>query len=390
MTTIAVFVFFLGACIGHMAILIFSINWWYGQPLPHRLLFVMRTLYGVLILLGWWAFAKAFLLSGFELSAASWATGWKTIATAYAILCAIVGLGYLPLLTIRRRTYRPKALRSNHATTLDFAAQLGYRPEGRGKYRLLTRLPGNEVFKVDFAERTLQLPRLPTALEGLSIVQISDLHFSGSPDLEFYKCLADRCREWDPDLVAVTGDLVDTDLHYRWIVPVLGRLRWRSAALAILGNHDSWHDVAVIRRRLKRLGMHVLGNGWIRLSVRDEQVVFIGNEGPWFRPPPDLSNCPAGGFRICLSHTPDNIGWCRQQGVDLMLSGHNHGGQVRFPLLGSLLVPSRYGRRYDCGTFDEPPTVLHVTRGLAGQHPLRYLCKPEVTRLVLTGRKNTP
>ena len=66
-----------------------------------------------------------------------------------------------------------------------------------------------------------------------------------------------------------------------------------------------------------------------------------------------------------------------------MLSGHNHGGQIRLPLLGSIFVPSRYGRRFDAGTFEEPPTVLHVSRGLAGQHPLRINCRPEVTRLVL-------
>lgn len=76
--------------------------------------------------------------------------------------------------------------------------------------------------------------------------------------------------------------------------------------------------------------------------------------------------------------------WARQHGIDLMLAGHNHGGQIRFPLVGSVFVPSRYSRRYDRGTFAEPPTVLHVSRGLAGQHPLRYNCRPEVTKLILT------
>ena len=86
---------------------------------------------------------------------------------------------------------------------------------------------------------------------------------------------------------------------------------------------------------------------------------------------------------LLVSHTPDLIGWARRNDFDLMLAGHNHGGQIRFPLVGSVLVPSSYGRRYDCGTFDEPPTVLHVSRGLAGQHPLRFHCRPEVTKIVL-------
>src|SRR5262249_38970478 len=133
----------------------------------------------------------------------------------------------------------------------------------------------------------------------------------------------------------------------------------------------------------RRLGMQVLSNRWTQLEVRGEPMVVIGHEGPWLRPAPDLSACPSDVFRLCLSHTPDNLPWARRNHVDLMLSGHNHGGQIRFPLLGSVLVPSRYGRRYDCATFEEEPTVLHVVRGLAAQHPLRYHCRPEVAQIVL-------
>src|SRR5207248_10506681 len=146
----------------------------------------------------------------------------------------------------------------------------------------------------------------------------------------------------------------------------------RVAAFAILGNHDVRRDPLLVRRRLRRAGLRVLANTWEQVEVRGEPMVVIGHEGPWFRPEPDLTTCPDGVFRLCLSHTPDNIRWAQNQGVDLMLSGHVHGGQVRFPLLGSVFVPSRYSRRYDCGTFDEPPTVLHVSRGLGGEHPLRY------------------
>ena len=66
-----------------------------------------------------------------------------------------------------------------------------------------------------------------------------------------------------------------------------------------------------------------------------------------------------------------------------MLSGHNHGGQIRFPIVGSVFVPSRFSRRYDSGIFHEPPTLLHVSRGLGGEHPLRYNCRPEVTKIIL-------
>ena len=84
-----------------------------------------------------------------------------------------------------------------------------------------------------------------------------------------------------------------------------------------------------------------------------------------------------------FTRLPDNIRWARRKGMDLMLSGHVHGGQIRFPVVGSMLVPSRYSRRYDCGVFAEGPTLLHVSRGLSGEHPLRFGSRPEVTRLTL-------
>ncbi|HZU39388.1 MAG TPA: metallophosphoesterase, partial [Gemmataceae bacterium] len=219
---------------------------------------------------------------------------------------------------------------------------------------------------------------------GLSILHLSDLHFCGTPDRAFYDYVMDRCREWDPDIIAFTGDLLDSDRLSRWVIPVFRRLQWREGAFACLGNHDAHHQPWLARRLMRRVGFQVLGNTWTQIMVRGEPMVVIGHEGPWFHPGPDLSDCPVGPFRLCLSHTPDNITWARAQDVDVMLSGHNHGGQVRFPIIGSVYVPSRFSRKYDCGSFHEPPTLLHVSRGLAGKQPLRWRCRPEVTKIVLT------
>ncbi len=377
-------VLFVGACVGHIALLAYSLNRLYGHALPHKFLTCMRYSHGLLVPLGLFAFARAYHLH-LPLSRDLFAGGtWEVVGSAYTAGCAVVGLGLVPLMTLRRRLRpRPAVLSGNHTTSVDVAAQLEYKPVGRSRYQLLTRLPGNQVFQVDLTERTLCLPRLPLAWNGLTILHVSDLHLSGSPDRVFFQEVMRLCRDWEPDLVALTGDIVDSDQHHRWILPVLGHLRWRIAAYAILGNHDSWFEPRQIRRRLRRLGMRVLENSWEQIEVRGEPLVVVGNEGPWFRPAPDLTAVPPGSFRLCLSHTPDNIRWAQQHDIDLMLAGHNHGGQVRFPLIGSVLVPSRYGCRYDCGVFYEPPTVLHVSRGLGGLQPVRYLCRPEVTKIVL-------
>jgi predicted MPP superfamily phosphohydrolase len=377
-------VLFLGANIGHIAFVMLVFNIMFGLALSRRFLSLMRKLHALIIIPSPILFFIAF---GFQRGLVV-APYPDTLCCpgmwGYTVLCWVFGFGVLPFFTVKRLLKRPPAaLLSNHGEVVDVARQLGYKPAGDGKYRAVAFWPGNQLFQVEFTERELQLARLPAAWDGLSILHLTDLHFCGTPDREFYRLVMERCRAWEPDLVAVTGDIVDSHRHHRWIVPLLGLLRWKVAAFAILGNHDYWHDPGLVRRRLRRIGMHVLPNTWEQVDVRGEPLVVVGHEGPWFRPAPDLSGCPSGAFRLCLSHTPDNIRWARWAGIDLMLSGHNHGGQIRLPVVGSMFVPSIYSRRYDCGTFHERPTVFYVSRGLAGKHPLRIACRPEVTRIIL-------
>jgi predicted MPP superfamily phosphohydrolase len=378
------FALFLAAAVGHIGLLSYSLNKWYSTALPHEFLTRIRHLHGLLVAGGMAAFGVAWLLGFSPLTGLSSTNTWEMLASVYVLFCAFVGVVVVPLTSLWHQLHRkPSILLSNHTQMVDVAAALGYRPVGRGRYQRLCSLPGNQVLQVDLVERTLRLPTLPAAWDSLTILHLSDLHLCGCPDRKYFQHVMDLCNAWEPDLVAVTGDIVDSEAHHRWILPVLGRLRWRIAAYGILGNHDGWYDVGLIRRRMRRLGFRMLDNTWEQTTVRGEPLIVIGHEGPWFRPEPNLSNCPESGFRLCLSHTPDNIRWAQRHHIDLMLAGHVHGGQIRFPLIGSVLVPSRYSRRYDCGTFYEPPTTMHVSRGLGGRQPLRYNCRPEVTRLVL-------
>jgi len=94
------------------------------------------------------------------------------------------------------------------------------------------------------------------------------------------------------------------------------------------------------------------------------------------------------GLRIVLAHTPDQFAWARAQNADLMLAGHTHGGQICIPPLGAIFSPTAAGVRYISGIFYAPPTVLHVSRGLSGDIPIRWNCRPEISRLRLrAGRK---
>lgn len=102
----------------------------------------------------------------------------------------------------------------------------------------------------------------------------------------------------------------------------------------------------------------------------------------------DLSTVPqASGeetpLRVFLLHTPDQFAWACAHDADLVLAGHTHGGQVRFPVLGAVACPSLYGTRYAGGVFRRGPTVMHVTRGLGGKTPIRVNCPPEAALLRL-------
>jgi predicted MPP superfamily phosphohydrolase len=376
------FALFAAACLGHLVLVIGSHNWFYGSRHPKWAGDVFHLIHALLVL----ALPAACLAGwGLHLHGLFDPAGFSTPAAplvAYLYLCVLTAAVWLPAVTLYRWRRREPAAEPR-SEVVDVARFLGRKPVGEGRHAFLAHLPGTEIFHIEYRESTLSPARLPPAWDGLTILHLSDLHFHGTPDGDYYRVILDRCASWMPDIVALTGDVADSPTHHRWIVPLLGRLRWRIAAFAVLGNHDHRHDVPVIRRRLKRLGMQVLDNSWAQVQVRGSPLVVLGHEGPWLLPAPDLSGCPADPFRLCLSHTPDNVGWARSNDVDLVLAGHVHGGQIRFPVVGSLLVPSRYGRRYDAGAFAVGQTLLHVSRGVSGEYPVRYNCLPEVTLITL-------
>lgn len=378
------YVLFFAAWVGHSALWLVGLNVLYSRPLNGTFLKLARLAVGVIVF-GFPAFLWA--VAGWNLLARSLGNAGPgyLLLQLYLAQCFFMTFWAIPMVTLLRHLRRtPPQVAARTSEVLDVARELGHKPAGRGHYWPLALLPGNQLYQVEFTEITLNLPDLPAAWDGLSILHLTDLHLHGTPNREFHQRVIDRCRARGPtDILSVTGDLVDSDAHHRWLLPLLHPLEWTEAAFAILGNHDLRYNPERVRRRLLRLGMKVLGNGWTVAEIRGVPMTVIGHEGPWFRPAPDLSDCPAEPFRLLLSHTPDNIRWARRHHVRLMLSGHNHGGQIRLPLFGSLFVPSLYSRRYDCGLFWEPPTLLHVCRGLAGREPLRYHCRPEVTRLVL-------
>src|SRR5260370_25975631 len=189
------FFLFVGACLGHAALLVVLLRRWYALPLPRLMLSAVRAFVALATVVGavW-----LWILFGFDVMQA-WHSG--PVLAIYLSTCWIIGLGIVPSLTIiRLLRKRPQALVSNHTRTLDVAKHLGYKPIGRGKYRHLARLPWKEVFQVDFAERALQVPGLPPPWDGLSIRPLTDPPFAACPVPEFYQKCLEECRAPEPRL----------------------------------------------------------------------------------------------------------------------------------------------------------------------------------------------
>lgn len=246
--------------------------------------------------------------------------------------------------------------------------------------RLLGRVPFNEASKLTIERMSFQLP-IPKSLDGLKICQLSDLHFTGQITVDYFKRLIEYANEFEPDLVVITGDLVDVPECVDWLDETVGQLKARLGCYYVLGNHDlRIKDENRLRQRLKDLGLIQVSGRWVEVRDGDSLIQLTGNELPWFEDANKLSTKPEeeADLRILLSHSPDQIEWAKRFGFDLMFAGHTHGGQIALPFFGPIVAPSKYGVLYASGTFQIGEMLMHVSRGISGDEPIRICSPPEL------------
>ncbi len=320
--------------------------------------------------------------------------GWPILSYVLpCVLLAIFGIGVCIARQIAKR-YHQHVIESSCSTQLDLATQLEQPIEGGTLTQWLSRLPGNQVLKLEIQEIALRLPRLATELDGLRIAHLSDLHMSGRIGRAYFEEVVRHTNALGPDLIAITGDLFDATRCLGWIPETLAQLEAPLGVFFVFGNHDRRVDERLARHLLTEAGLTNLGGEWVERWRAEQRIVLAGNELPWFSPAADMETCPgrtddSPQLRIALAHAPDQIDWAQGHDFDLMLAGHTHGGQVCFPVVGPLLAPSRLGTRYAGGTFRTQPTVLHVSRGVSALTPLRWNCLPELTMLTLCSPQPT-
>lgn len=256
-----------------------------------------------------------------------------------------------------------------------------YYPESNRSF--LLNFTGNQVGQLEVNKKTLFLPQLPSKLEGLTLTHFSDLHITGVIPQVFYDRLCDEILELDSDLMFLTGDVLDVPSKLPWVSRLAKRLTTSKECYFVLGNHDVRHGQdEKLRAALVAENCVDLGSTYLHVDIRGEPILLAGNELPWVGTAPECRP-KSNEFAIGVVHTPDLIGWGRQQDYDLLLAGHAHGGQIRIPGIGPIICPSVHGVRYASGVFQKGRTLMHVSRGISGLQPIRLRCRPELTQLTL-------
>ena len=310
-------------------------------------------------------------------------TDWPRPIFLYGILCGFVGLLILPAVTLRKWLRGTPPDVSGGWKTIDLNETI---PKGdligTASDAFWLKMPANDAFRLRLSEWEVGRPGLPAAIDGLTILQLTDLHLTRAYADRFFEAILGTVEDPTADLVVFTGDLSDDPTLLDRVAPLLGRFRGRLATLAILGNHDHRHEPGAVLEALRDAGFRTIEGEWTAIDLDGARIAIGGTSAPWGTSV-DYGAMPEADFRILLSHSPDQFPRAARHGVDLVLSGHTHGGQYRLPIIGPVLMPSRYSRRYDCGFFRRGASLLYVALGIAGQHPLRIRCPAEVPRITL-------
>ena len=250
---------------------------------------------------------------------------------------------------------------------------------------------GNTALEIN--EYEIKSEHLPECFEGFRIAQISDLH--NEQIGEDNEKLLDMLQKAAPDIIVITGDMIDSR---RTDIEVATHFAEQAVKIApcyyVTGNHEarlSEEAYSKFEKEMEENGVIVLHNAEVLIEREGEHISIAGMDDPSYASNhsgirySNLSNhimelYSEDGYHVLLSHRPELFKNYVEAEVDLVLSGHAHGGQFRFPFIGGMIAPNQgFFPKYDAGLFTEDTTNMIVSRGIGNSlFPLRFNNRPEV------------
>ena len=249
---------------------------------------------------------------------------------------------------------------------------------------------------------SIESERIPKAFDGFKIAHVSDLHDSEIG--EGHKTLIDKIKKSDPDIIAITGDLIDSrNTNVEISLAFVSEAIKIAPCYYVPGNHESRTDeYEDLKAGLISLGVSVLENKSASIYKNGEYINIFGVNDPAFykktiskdekrvmRSLLDAHLTSNGQFTLMLSHRPELFEIYAEYPVDLVLSGHAHGGQFRLPFIGGLYAPEQGAfPKYDAGLFEKDGTSMIVSRGIGNSSfPFRLNNNPELIIIELHSTK---
>jgi predicted MPP superfamily phosphohydrolase len=243
----------------------------------------------------------------------------------------------------------------------------------------------SEPYMLTIEHKRIKLDRLPPVFNGFRIVQLSDVHHGPFSSREQIERAIETANRLQPDIIALTGDYISKERHYAApCAEMLGKLKARFGVYAVLGNHDHWVDAPLLTDLFRAEGITVLINEGMRFEQNGETFWIAGVDDSMVGLE-DISLALAGAredeMKLLLAHNPIVLRRAVRASVDLVLSGHTHGGQVAIRGERSSARPRKRALQ---GLWRQGNTQIYVNRGLGTVVlPIRYGCPPEISLLEL-------
>ena len=229
---------------------------------------------------------------------------------------------------------------------------------------------------------------IPKSFAGKKIVFISDIHHGPHFSIKRVARLVEKVNRLRPDIIVFGGDYVYREQKY--IIPCFEELKKLKATIGkfgVMGNHDHWQNAQLTKQGMKNAGIVILDNRAERIEINGQRIKIGGVGDLWEDSQdinPTIENTKEEDFVILVSHNPDYVEEIVTYNIDLVLSGHTHGGQVTLFGLWALLLPSRYGQKYRTGILDTKFTKVVITNGVGTiAPPVRFFARPEINVIVL-------